>query len=67
MNRQEIDSKIRKLKLDLINNLDDKFNPIDEDLDGHLEKELSALYKERSKSQVIQMDSLSKMYLYTYH
>ena len=64
--RKELDSKIRKLKLELVNNLDSTFKPIDLDKDEQLEKELSSLYKERSKLQSKKIDSLSTMYLNLY-
>ena len=64
--RKELDSKIRKLKLELVNNLDSNFKPIDLDKDEKLEKELSLLYKERSKLQSKKIDSLSTMYLNFY-
>lgn len=61
-----LDSNIRKLKLKLIENLDESFNPIDVALDEHLEKEISKLYKERSKLQKTKIDTLSNMYLKAY-
>lgn len=64
--RKELDSKIRKLKLELVNNLDSNFKPIDLNKDEQLEKELSSLYKERSKIQSKKIDSLSTMYLNLY-
>lgn len=64
--RKELDSKIRKLKLELVNNLDSNFKPIDLYKDEKLEKELSSLYKERSKLQSKKIDSLSTMYLNLY-
>ena len=65
--RKELDSKIRKLKLELINNLDSNFKPLDLDKDEKLEKELSKLYKERSKVQKAKIDTLGNMYLKAYH
>lgn len=64
--RKELDSKIRKLKLELISNLDSNFKPLDLDKDKKLEKELSLLYKERVKIQSKKIDSLSTMYLNLY-
>ena len=64
--RKELDSKIRKLKLELINNLDSNFKPLDLDKDEKLEKELSLLYKERAKIQSKKIDSISTMYLNLY-
>ena len=66
MKRKELDSKIRKLKLSLVNNLDNEFKPINIELDEKLEKELSQLYKERSKLQSNKIDTLSDMYLRSY-
>lgn len=63
---RELDSKIRKLKIALIDNLDCEFKPIDIELDDNLEKELSKLYKERSKLQGFKIDTLSDMYLRVY-
>ena len=65
--RKELNSKIRKLKLELVNNLDSTFKPVDLDKDEQLEKELSSLYKERSKLQSKKIDSLSTMYLNLYN
>lgn len=64
---KELDSKIRKLKLELVNNLDATFKPVDLVKDAQLEKELSSLYKERSKLQSKKIDSLSTMYLNLYN
>lgn len=47
MKHKELDSKIRKLKLSLIDNIDNEFKPINIELDDELEKELSQLYKQR--------------------
>lgn len=66
MKRKELDSKIRKLKLSLIDNLDNEFKPINIELDENLEKELSQLYKQRSKLQNSKIDTLSNMYLRLY-
>lgn len=66
MTRKELDSKIRKIKLALVNNLDNEFKPINIELDEKLEKELSQLYKERSKLQSSKIYTLSDMYLRLY-
>lgn len=63
---KELDSRIRKLKIALVDNLDCEFNPINIELDASIEKELSKLYKERSKIQGIKIDTLSDMYLRVY-
>lgn len=62
-----LDSKIRKLKLELMENLDNDFKPKNIELDERLEKELSKLYKERSKVQKTKIDTLGNMYLKAYH
>ena len=55
-----LDSKIRKLKLELMENLDNDFKPKNIELDEHLEKE-------RSKVQKTKIDTLGNMYLKAYH
>lgn len=62
-----LDVKIRKLKLELMENLNNSFNPKNVELDEHLEKELSKLYKERSKLQKTKIDTLGNMYLKAYN
>ena len=44
----KLNNKIRQVKQQLINNLDNSFNPIDVELDAILDAELSQLYKERT-------------------
>jgi len=66
MNIENLNSKIRKLKLQIVDNLDDQFNPLNIELDGKLENELALLCKERSKFQKVKIDTLSNMYLRTY-
>ena len=62
-----LDSKIRKLKLELMENLDSDFKPKNIELDERLEKEIAKLYKERSKFQKTKIDTLGNMYLKSYH
>ena len=62
-----LDSNIRRLKLEMVENLDSSFNPKNIELDECLEKELSKLYKERSKVQKTKIDTLGNMYLRVYH
>lgn len=57
---------IRQIKQQIIDNLDDEFNPIDLELDEILESKLSELYKQRKQQQSAKIDSLSDMYLRLY-
>ena len=57
---------IRQIKQQIIDNLDDEFNPIDLQLDKMLESKLCALYKQRKQEQYTKIDSLSNMYLRLY-
>lgn len=62
----KLNNKIRQVKQQLINNLDNSFNPIDVELDAILDAELSQLYKERKQLQNTKLDTLSEMYLRIY-
>ena len=61
-----LNKQIRQVKQQLINNLDNSFNPIDVELDAILDAKLSQLYKERKQLQNIKLDTLSEMYLRIY-
>ena len=63
---KELNAMIRQVKQQIIDNLDDEFNPIDLQLDQMLESELCALYKQRKQNQSAKIDSLSNMYLRLY-
>ena len=63
---QSLNAMIRQIKQQIIDNLDDEFNPIDLQLDKMLESELCALYKQRKQNQSTKIDSLSNMYLRLY-
>ena len=63
---KSLNTTIRQIKQQIIDNLDDGFNPIDLQLDEMLESELCALYKQRKQNQSCQIDSLSNMYLRVY-
>lgn len=62
----KLNKQIRQVKQQLINNLDDSFNPIDVELDAILDAKLSKLYKERKQLQNTKLDTLSEMYLRIY-
>ena len=63
---KSLNAMIRQIKQQIIDNLDDKFHPIDSQLDEMLELELYALYKQRKQKQSAKIDSLSNMYLRLY-
>ena len=63
---KSLNAMIRQIKQQIIDNLDDEFNPIDLQLDKMLESELCALYKQRKQDQSTKIDSLSNMYLRLY-
>ena len=62
----KLNKQIRQVKQQLINNLDNSFNPIDVELDAILDAKLSKLYEERKQLQNIKLDTLSEMYLRIY-
>ena len=61
-----LNKQIRQVKQQLINNLDNSFNPIDAELDTILDVKLSQLYEERKQLQNTKLDTLSEMYLRIY-
>ena len=63
---KSLNTMIRQVKQQIIDNLDDEFNPIDLQLDQMLESKLCALYKQRKQKQFNKIDSLSNMYLRLY-
>ena len=63
---KDLNAMIRQIKQQIVDNLDDEFNPINLQLDQRLESELCALYKQRKQKQSIKIDSLSNMYLRLY-
>ena len=63
---KSLNTMIRQVKQQIIDNLDDEFNPIDLQLDQMLESKLCALYKQRKQEQFNKIDSLSNMYLRLY-
>ena len=63
---KQLNKQIRQVKQQLINNLDNIFNPVDVELDAILDAELSQLYKERKQLQNTKLDTLSEMYLRIY-
>lgn len=63
---KSLNATIRQVKQQIIDNLDDEFNPIDLQLDQILESKLYALYKQRKQKQSNKIDSLSNMYLRLY-
>ena len=63
---KSLNAMIRQVKQQIIDNLDDDFNPIDLQLDQMLESKLFALYKQRKQKQSAKIDSLSNMYLRLY-
>ena len=63
---KSLNAMIRQIKQQIIDNLDDEFNPIDLQLDQMLESELYALYKHRKQEQSAKIDSLGNMYLRLY-
>ena len=62
----KLNKQIRQVKRQLIDNLDDSFNPINIELDVILDAKLSQLYKERKQLQNTKLDTLSDMYLRLY-
>ena len=66
MNINELNSKIRKVKLAMMDNLTQDFTPINAVLDEYLENELKALYSVRKNMQRHKIDTLSDMYLRLY-
>lgn len=66
MNIDELNSKIRKVKLAMMDNLTQDFTPIDAALDEYLESELKALHSARKNMQQHKIDTLSDMYLRLY-
>lgn len=65
-NMKSLNATIRQVKQQIVDNLDDDFNPIDLQLDRMLESELCTLYKQRKQNQSTKIDSLSNMYLRLY-
>lgn len=63
---KDLNTQIRKVKQQLVDNLDSSFNPIDVTLDSQLEIELEDLYKQRKRLQTTKIDTLSDMYLRVY-
>ena len=63
---KELNAIIRQVKQQIIDNLDDGFNPIDFQLDEMLESKLCDLYKQRKQNQSNNIESLSNMYLRLY-
>ena len=63
---KSLNTTIRQVKQQIIDNLDDEFNPIDLQLDQILESKLCALYEQRKQNQSVKIDSLSNMYLRLY-
>ena len=63
---KSLNAMIRQIKQQIIDNLDDGFNPIDLQLDQMLESKLCALYEQRKQKQSAKIDSLSNMYLRLY-
>lgn len=61
-----LNKQIRQVKQQLIDNLDDGFNPINIELDIALESKLDKLYAERKQVQKLKIDTLSEMYLRIY-
>ena len=63
---KSLNAMIRQIKQQIVDNLDDDFDPIDLQLDQRLESELYALYMQRKQEQSNKIDSLSNMYLRLY-
>lgn len=63
---KNLNKQIRQVKQEMINNLDDSFNPINIELDIALESKLAKLYAERKLVQKLKIDTLSEMYLRIY-
>ena len=63
---KNLNVKIRQVKQQIIDNLDNEFNPIDLELDAMLESKLYELYNQRKQMQVKQINTLSDMYLRIY-
>lgn len=65
-NLKDIDSKIRKIRQAIVNNLNDDFTVIDADIDEDLSNQLDDLLKLRKSLQLNKIDTLSNMYLKLY-
>lgn len=63
---KDLNAMIRQIKQQMVDNLDDDFNPINVQLDQMLESKLYALYEKRKQKQTTKIDSLSNMYLRLY-
>ena len=63
---KELNAMIRQIKQQIVDNLDDDFNPINLQLDQILESQLYALYEQRKQKQSTKIDSLGNMYLRVY-
>ena len=63
---KELNAMIRQIKQQIVDNLDDDFNPINLQLDQILESQLYALYEQRKQKQSTKIDSLGNMYLRLY-
>jgi len=57
---------MRSLHQEMMNNLDDKFNPIDKKLDDKLDKQIEELSDRLKRFSTKQRCSLSDMYLRLY-
>lgn len=65
-NLKDIDSKIRKIRQAIVNNLNDDFTAIDVNIDEKLSNQLDELLKLRKSLQLNKIDTLSDMYLKLY-
>ena len=63
---KSLNNEIRQVKQQLIDNLNNEFNPIDLELDEMLESKLYELYKQRKQMQTVKINTLSDMYLRIY-
>ena len=61
-----IKRQMRNLHHKMMDNLDDKFNPIDVDLDAILDKQIDELNKQLKYFSVKERCKLSEMYLRAY-
>lgn len=61
-----IKRQMRNLHHKMMNNLDDKFNPIDIDLDSSLDKQIDELNERLKRFSVRERCKLSDMYLIAY-
>lgn len=59
---KSLNTMIRQIKQQIVDNLDDNFHLIVYQLDEMLESELCALYKQRKQNQSTKIDSLSNMH-----